>query len=479
MINPKKELFVWGPIDGRPIYISYFMIAIAKDMPKFYKYKWPEILYYFMKDKMTFISDYTDLRASGKKHFNTWLMGDKNLKKVEDDYKKAVNMLNNFQLKISKKFLSSLNNKNLFNFYNKWQKIYITFWGVGLVPEMANWGGEQILKEELSKEIKNEKEFIKVFEKLSAPEKLSFYQEEELDLLQLKKYEKIKKVNALIKKHAQKYFWIRNSYFEAKLLKEDYFKKRLSEIKININEIRNLPKKIISEKNSIIKRRKLDKKIVKIAKRLAYSIWWQDARKKEIFKANYYIDLFLKEISRRKKISFLDLKFYWPTEISALLRENKKVSSKEISQRKKFVLIHYYKDILTYKTGKKEKELIKSFLIKKIDKTLNIIKGIAVSTGYGIIKGKVKILLTPRNANKINKGDILVAPMTSPDYIIAIKKASAIITDHGGMTCHAAIVSRELGIPCIVGTKIATKILKDNDLIEVDADKGVVRRISK
>ncbi len=63
--------------------------------------------------------------------------------------------------------------------------------------------------------------------------------------------------------------------------------------------------------------------------------------------------------------------------------------------------------------------------------------------------------------------------MTDPDFLPAMKKASAIITDEGGITCHAAIVSRELKIPCIIGTRIATKVLKDGDLVEVDANKGI------
>jgi len=79
----------------------------------------------------------------------------------------------------------------------------------------------------------------------------------------------------------------------------------------------------------------------------------------------------------------------------------------------------------------------------------------------------------------MNKGDILVASMTSPDFIVAIRKASAIVTDEGGMTCHAAIVSRELKIPCIVATRIATKLLKDNDLVEVDADHGRVKILKR
>lgn len=69
--------------------------------------------------------------------------------------------------------------------------------------------------------------------------------------------------------------------------------------------------------------------------------------------------------------------------------------------------------------------------------------------------------------------------MTSPWYLPAMKKATAIVTDEGGITCHAAIVSRELKKPCIIGTKIATKVLKDGDLVEVDANKGIVRIIKQ
>ena len=94
-----------------------------------------------------------------------------------------------------------------------------------------------------------------------------------------------------------------------------------------------------------------------------------------------------------------------------------------------------------------------------------------------IVKARVKIIHSPREVNKIRLGEILVAPMTSPDFIVAMKKASAIITDTGGMTSHAAIVSRELGISCIVGTKIATQILKDGDRVEVDTNKGTVKKL--
>ena len=102
-------------------------------------------------------------------------------------------------------------------------------------------------------------------------------------------------------------------------------------------------------------------------------------------------------------------------------------------------------------------------------------KGVCAS--LGIYRGPVKVILSGMHITEVKKGDVLVAPMTSPDYVIGMKKAGAIITDEGGITCHAAIVSRELKIPCIIGTKIATKVLKDGDLVEVDSAKGIVRII--
>ena len=77
----------------------------------------------------------------------------------------------------------------------------------------------------------------------------------------------------------------------------------------------------------------------------------------------------------------------------------------------------------------------------------------------------------------MRQGDILVTGMTSPDYIVVMKRAAAIVTDAGGMTQHAAVVSRELGVPCIVGTKVATQVFKDGELVEVDTEKGTVKKI--
>lgn len=96
----------------------------------------------------------------------------------------------------------------------------------------------------------------------------------------------------------------------------------------------------------------------------------------------------------------------------------------------------------------------------------------------GTARGIVVNLITGKHNRKVDENTILVASNTHPDDIQLIKKCKAIVTDEGGIISHAAIVARELKKPCIIGTKIATRILKDGDLVEVDADNGVVRRLS-
>jgi len=101
-----------------------------------------------------------------------------------------------------------------------------------------------------------------------------------------------------------------------------------------------------------------------------------------------------------------------------------------------------------------------------------ILEGLGASPGAK--SGKVRILKSPKEVSKIKVGEVLVATMTNPDFVPAMKKACAIVTDQGGRTSHAAIVSRELGIPCVVGTSLATKILKNGEVVSVDGTTGRV-----
>lgn len=134
-------------------------------------------------------------------------------------------------------------------------------------------------------------------------------------------------------------------------------------------------------------------------------------------------------------------------------------------------LLFYNKSINIF-VGKESEQ------IKKVVESIKNTKKISGQIAYpGKITGVVRIISNPSKFKIFNTGDILITGMTRPDYLFLMKKAGAIITDAGGILSHAAIVSREMKKPCIIGTKIATKIFKDGDIIEVDASKGVVKLI--
>ena len=123
----------------------------------------------------------------------------------------------------------------------------------------------------------------------------------------------------------------------------------------------------------------------------------------------------------------------------------------------------------------KEKQLFK--ITTKILQIGDTITGKTAQVGTAT--GKVCIIKSRKDMQKFQTGDIIVAPMTDPSYLPIMKQAKAFLTDEGGTLCHAAIVARELKIPCIIGTKIATELLSDGDIIELDANNGIVTILEK
>lgn len=104
------------------------------------------------------------------------------------------------------------------------------------------------------------------------------------------------------------------------------------------------------------------------------------------------------------------------------------------------------------------------------------LKGIVANRG--VARGIARIVSGPEDFDKFEKGNILVAKITDPSYVLIITRAAAIVTDLGGVTSHPAIIAREFNIPCIVGTEVATQIIKNGALIQVDASSGVVKIIN-
>lgn len=187
----------------------------------------------------------------------------------------------------------------------------------------------------------------------------------------------------------------------------------------------------------------------------------------------YYADRLISEMADRLNVSNHEVRCMLFEEMEAALLRGE-IDRDLLRERTKFCTLYVEKGFAQVLVGDAARKLAQS-AEQKIDKGVRELKGQCASLGYA--KGRVRIILEPKDMAKMQKGDILVAIATNPDVVPAMKKAAAIVTEQGGVTCHAAIVSRELGIPCVIGTKIATKVLKDGDEVEVDAAKGIVRKL--
>jgi len=201
--------------------------------------------------------------------------------------------------------------------------------------------------------------------------------------------------------------------------------------------------------------------------------------------AEYYLLPFFRKISEIAKCSLKDLlMFYTPKDIKEILNKGNLVSSEELQARKKYMFVHYHNQKIDFYAGEKALQAKQSILDPSLPgKETKEFNGMIANMGKFV--GKAKLVKVDNMeeiqqiAKTLTKEHILVAGMTNPNMTVLVKKVGGIITDEGGMACHAAIISREFNLPCLVGCKIATLVLQDNDLIELDANNGVVKIIKK
>ncbi|MCD4705838.1 hypothetical protein K8R61_02030 [bacterium] len=271
-------------------------------------------------------------------------------------------------------------------------------------------------------------------------------------------------------KHAQKYGWESYSFHIGKILKsEDYFKK-LKKIDIK-KEFQEIEKSKVKQKEILIKAKKvLSSEEFKILQILQDIIYFRNFQKETMNECQFLSLNYLSGLARFLNINIDDLLLLVPREIIDALEGKNKINLKKVRQRKvNFRIMLKNKKCSVY-SGK--------IKVEKSQKSLGNFKKIRGQSAYkGKSEGLVRIIVKKDDFINFKKDEILVTSMTSVDFIDVIKKSKAIITDEGGVTCHAAILSREMKKPCIIGTKVATQILKDGDLVEVDANKGIVNII--
>jgi phosphoenolpyruvate synthase/pyruvate phosphate dikinase len=427
-------------------------------------------------------------------------MDDGYYKKKMERWEKLCKEMEEWFYLLEKTELKKLSDKELYEIYNKFEDKYLEWWGFGQVAENIGYYGEEKLKIVL-----DEKQYKQYFNILVTPTKPSFTNEQEHHLFKIVKEVKAngfsEKAKSLLEEHSKKFHWIQNNFHDTKRLNQKYFTEEVKKFlkgNIDVNKLESEQKSrlvdIKKKKNELMDKLDFDKRLRKIVELIDEFCYFQDVRKKYVLITCRYIDLFTIEFSRRFNVDYKIMRWI-TTDMARELLKTGKVDVKKLKEIGKCSFFIHNEDgedeIFTGKEALEKKMRIFSLEMsetlrvsehaqepKVLDESdINEIEGIPANQGRA--EGYVRILLSPKEIEKMKQGEILVTTMTSPDFVPAMKKAAAVITDEGGVTSHASIISRELGIPCIIGTKVATKVLKTGDFVEVRANHGLVKILKK
>ncbi|MFA5051976.1 MAG: PEP-utilizing enzyme [Patescibacteria group bacterium] len=289
-----------------------------------------------------------------------------------------------------------------------------------------------------------------------------------------------------INRVASRFYWIMMSWdgshkLTAAQVQHDIRVIRRKSLSARKSELKNLAghaSKVLHERKRLFSRYTLPKKkLWPYFQLLDIFTALHDDRKECQMRNSQVIFSVLKETARRFRVPYNDVVYYFNDEIERLCAVGRLVPHHVIAARKKGVTMVIKNNETKVLIGQPAHRAVKRLVLDAIrhDHAAEI-KGISAQPGR--VRSRALVTESAKVANRtIKKGDILIAPMTTVDYVPAMHKAAAIVTDDGGLACHAAIVARELGLPCVVGTKVATQMLKTGDQVEVDAVKGIVKKV--
>lgn len=324
------------------------------------------------------------------------------------------------------------------------------------------------------------------FEKIISPATLSFMQREHQEFLKIALSNPGKTLiassAARLKRHHQKYTWLPYDYgvtayslkhFTAEL--EKLLAKDRRNLRKKYEQLKNYSRRLAAEQRTIIRRHNLGRRQLAVISILQTAYYLVDSKKALFTRCHWYSQRLFTEISRRLNWPTNLVQYLLPEEMEKILLQGARVSRAKVAARYDgCLLVIKANGDWKINSGERAKKIITEFLAsRRSGADQPVLRGQAANKGRA--QGRARVLFDAREGEAFRHGDILVTAMTSPDYMFAVRKSAAIITDEGGLTCHAAIVARELGIPCIVGTKIATQVLRDGDQVEVDATRGVVK----
>lgn len=319
---------------------------------------------------------------------------------------------------------------------------------------------------------------------LTTPNELSFVQKQQKDMLaiyQIAVKDGLEATSRLLGEHSTKYYWLKNDFERVEYLTANHYSSQLEMMMADPSIAKDIETSLErfeaaqNEKKTLAAKLELDATALE---RLDFFNWiasFRDERKRFAQITSYYMYRSGEKVAAALGLDMKWLQYALPMELLPLLAGDGTVKA-TIQARQEI-------GALFYVDSQDNQEIISGPAIRDYYEALERQVGSAEIRGSSACLGKAvgtaRIVLNQADFSNFQKGDVLVASMTRPEYVPLMKLAAAIITDEGGITCHAAVVSRELGVPCIIGTQVATRLIKEGDLVEIDANHGVVRIITK
>jgi phosphohistidine swiveling domain-containing protein len=228
------------------------------------------------------------------------------------------------------------------------------------------------------------------------------------------------------------------------------------------------------QREHIIEELPVDGELLKLVEAARENSHLRTYRTEVYVRTLYQASQLIGEVAKRVGLTYEDALYLSIEELIKASTSHRAVSQRELSQRKSgmaYVMIN--RNLKTFFGSAARKLADRVGLFEKPFAKPVQLEGTIANTG--VVRGIVKVLHDISELDKVEDGDILVASMTIPEFVPAMERAAAFVTDEGGITCHAAIISREMDVPCIIGVEIATKVLQDGDFVEVDANNGFVK----
>jgi phosphoenolpyruvate synthase/pyruvate phosphate dikinase len=514
-VDEKEEVISWAqnylqtvPLDIKTARCSLFIADVMFDSyakPNCFGESYAPFFVPYSNQKLSQIISIERMNGLERNIWKNVLNNPKKLNKV-------ISEANVIQKRIEKmglleEDLAKLSSKELAQYYTKLVSVIRKWWAYGSIGEEKGLIVDEVIAPLLKKKHGVSDEFAREYIiDMTMPKTMSIFSEERVAFLDMcieiakdkKLFESIKegklvdkkypKLVKKIKEYTKKFYYARTDFYEEIHLDE----KSILAVFVKDIENSNL-KNLIEEREHILqgipdllKRQKEYSKKIKLNKEEKALIdyftsmhIWMDDRKASMMKQTHYLLSILTELSNRTKLPLETLTVMLVDEVLSVIK-SEKIDLVEINKRKESAFAIFGK---TNKTiifsGEETKILTNSIPSEK--NISNVLSGTIASKGKqkeSKIIGTARLVLSP-STEKFDFGEVLVTSMTRPEFVPIMKKALAIVTDEGGLTSHAAIVSRELGVPCIIGTKNATSLIKSGDLVELDLVSGAVRIVEE